>query len=66
MTGVTFAEPWALALLPLALLPFVRAGRQVIGYSWLAMIPPDRWSTLVGVLFRVLAAATIALVVLGL
>ena len=66
MTDVTFAEPWALALLPLALLPFLRAGRQVIGYSWLAMIPPDRWSTLAGVLYRVLAAATIVLVVLAL
>ena len=30
------------------------------------MIPPDRWSTLAGALYRVLAAATIVLVVLGL
>jgi len=66
MTDVTFAQPWALALLPLALLPFVRAGRQVIGYSWLAMIPPDRWSTLAGAAYRALAAAAIAMVVLGL
>lgn len=66
MTGVTFGQPWALALLPLALLPFLRLGRQVIGYSWLAMVPPDPWSTLAGTLFRLLAAATIGLVVLGL
>ena len=66
MTDVTFAEPWILLLLPLALLPFLRAGRRVIGYSWLSMIPADRWSTFAGALFRVLAAALIALVVLGL
>jgi mxaC protein len=66
VSGISFAQPWALALLPLALLPFLRAGRQVIGYSWLNMIPPDRWSTLAGALYRVLAAATIVLVVLGL
>lgn len=66
MTDVSFGAPWALAFLPLALLPFLRAGRQVIDYSWLAMIPPDPWSTLAGALYRGLAAATIVLVVLGL
>ena len=65
MNDVTFSEPWALVLLPLALLPFLRAGRQVISYSWLPMIPEDGWSTLVGALFRVFAAAAIVLVVLG-
>ncbi|HQR52249.1 MAG TPA: vWA domain-containing protein [Burkholderiales bacterium] len=66
MIDATFGEPWALALLPLAALPFVRAGREVIGYSWLAMIPADRWSTLAGATYRLLAVATIVLVVLGL
>ena len=62
---VTFLHPWALALLPLALLPFLRAGRPVIVYSWLPMIPHDRCSTLAGALYRMLGAATIGLVVLG-
>lgn len=66
MSDVIVVEPWALALLPLALLPFVRAGRQVLGYPWLAMIPADRWSTIAGVSYRMLAAATIVFVVLGL
>jgi mxaC protein len=66
MSEVTFGAPWALMLLPLALLPFLSAGRQVIRYSWLPMIPRDGWSTLLDGLFRGCAAATIVLVVLGL
>lgn len=66
MNDWSFAQPWALALLPLALLPFVRSGRPVMAYSWLPMIPRDNWSTLAGALFRVLAAAAIVLLVLGL
>lgn len=66
MSDLGFSEPSALLLLPLALLPWLRTGRALLTYSSLAMVPRDPWSSIAGLAFRLLASATIALLVLGL
>lgn len=40
--SLDFAQPWALLLLPLALLPLLRRRRDELTYSWLAWLPADR------------------------
>ena len=63
---MSFDWPWALWLLPLALLPlFARAGTPLAN-GWLAFAPRDRLSAMLGVLLRVLAALAIAALVLAL
>ncbi|MCC6709902.1 MAG: VWA domain-containing protein [Gammaproteobacteria bacterium] len=59
------ATPWALALLPLALLPLLRHGQQTLGYSSLAMLPRDGLSDLVDGLVRVVAMAAVIAMVFG-
>lgn len=57
--------PWALALLPLAVLPLLRHGQQVLAYSSLAMLPRDRLSDVVDILLRVAAMGAVVAMVLG-
>jgi len=59
------ATPWALALLPLALLPLLRHGQQTLSYSSLAMLPRDGLSDLVDGLVRVVAMAAVIAMVFG-
>jgi mxaC protein len=67
MSGVfDFANPWALLLLPLALLPLLRSGRDTLEFSSLAWLPPDRLGRIIGFLWRALAVIAIACVVLAL
>src|SRR3989337_37174 len=43
MTGVLdFEAPWALFLLPLAILPLLRRRRDSVTFPWLAWLPADR------------------------
>jgi mxaC protein len=60
------AQPWMLALLPLAALPLVRSGQRVLTYPWLELIPRDAPSVMLGWALRVAAALAIAALVLGL
>jgi len=66
MTGIEFAAPWALALLPLAALPFVARGQDSLAYPWLAWLPPDRLGQVAEALWRTLAALAIAATVAAL
>ena len=59
------ATPWALALLPLALVPLLRHGQQAVSYSSLAMLPRDPVSALIDGLLRMVAAACVLALVLG-
>jgi mxaC protein len=59
-------HPWVLLLLPLALLPLFAGREATIRYSTLLLIPADRLSGAVEAGLRILSAATIALLVLGL
>ncbi len=63
MLGLAF--PWALMLLPLALLPFVLHGQSALAYSSLDLLPVDRISDLIDLGLRMLAAAGIVAMVLG-
>jgi mxaC protein len=62
---VSFSTPWALFLLPLALLPLLLERRHSRSYSWLALLPHDSLSDLVGMLLKVLAAIALLFIVLG-
>jgi mxaC protein len=60
------ANPWALVLLPLALLPLVRRQRDSLTFSYLPWLPPDRLGRLVGLAWRALAVLAIFAAVLAL
>lgn len=66
MSPPQFDHPWLLLLLPLALLPLLRAAAPTATYPWLDLIPIDRVSDALGWLVRLLAAIAIAAAVLGL
>ncbi len=64
MSALALAEPWALALLPLAGVALL-ATRGAIGYSWLGVVPEDALSRWLDRALRALGALTIAFLVLG-
>lgn len=63
---MSFSSPWVLWLLPLALLPLIFLRAHAKSYSWLEMLPADPLSDLIGLLLKVLAVLTLALIILGL
>ena len=64
--NVEVSYPLALWLLPLAVLPFFRPDRAALNYGWLALIPRDPISTILGYFLKLAAAIIIAALVLGL
>jgi mxaC protein len=60
-----FNTYWALFLLPLALLPLLLERSHSRTYSWLALLPKDRLSDLVGILLKILAALALLFIILG-
>jgi len=66
MSWIFFDTPWVLWLLPLAFLPLVldRASNQ--RYSWVAMLPRDRLSDLIGWLLKGLAVLALIFTLIGL
>jgi mxaC protein len=61
-----FALPWALWLLPLALLPLVATGRRRNAVPAIAAAPPDTLSRYIGLVLALSGVAVIAGLVLGL
>ena len=61
-----FAHPWALLLLPLALLPLIPARRDTLVFSRLDGLPPDRVGDLLGMAWRALAMVALLASVVGL
>ncbi len=59
-------HPWLLALLLLALLPFLHSGSAPATYSWLDLIPRDGLSRALGLALRVIGAIAIASLVVAL
>ena len=57
--------PWALTLLPLAMIPWFRRGQEPIGYSCLDMVPQDPLSEWIDRGLRLTACATLVLLILG-
>lgn len=60
-----FVHPWLLWLLPLAALPILLDRANSRGYSWLAMLPKDPLSNLIGLLLKILAAISLVCIILG-
>jgi mxaC protein len=63
---MSFTTPWILWLLPLALLPLVLERTHSRNYSWVAMLPKDPLSDLIGLLLKILAALALFTIILGL
>ncbi len=61
-----FEHPWVLALLTLAVLPFVFSGATPTRYSWLELIPADVPSRVLGAALRAAGALAIASLVVAL
>lgn len=61
-----FSSPLFLWLLPLAFLPLVLDRAVSQRYSWVAILPKDRLSELIGLLLKVLAVLTLIFTILGL
>jgi mxaC protein len=57
--GLDFDQPWALLLLPLALLPLLRSRRDTLPFSSLAWLPADPLGRVAGVLWRAFAVLAI-------
>jgi mxaC protein len=59
-------HPWVLLLLPLCLVPLLAGPGATIRYSAFLLLPPDRPSRVLETGLRIVSAATIALLMLGL
>ncbi len=71
LQDIDLARPLVLVLLPLALLPLLpllrgRGGADLVAYPSVAWLPADRVGEVVEIVWRTLAAATIACIVAGL
>lgn len=64
--GFDFLYPWALALLPLALLPLLPRRADALPYPHVAWLPHDRTGRLLDITARALAMLTIAAAMVGL
>jgi mxaC protein len=65
---MTWVHPWALVLLPLALVPFWLKSRQGQMYSWLDIVPQDRVSDIANFAVKLVTAlllASIAIAIAG-
>lgn len=60
-----FESPWFLLLMPLAVLPFWLKGRQGQVYSWLAIVPRDRFSEVANLLLKLATSLLILCLVLA-
>lgn len=62
---MTWLHPWALLLLPLALVPFRLRSRQGQMYSWLDMVPQDRVSDIANFAVKLATALLLASIVIA-
>ena len=65
MSTLDFIHPWALVLIPLVMLPFLRPRSGMLAFSYLALLPPDRLGSAAAFLWRILAAIAILATVLA-
>lgn len=62
---MTLLHPWALVLLPLALVPFWFKSHQGQMYSWLDIMPRDRFSELAEFAIKLVTALILACIVIA-
>lgn len=60
-----FLTPWALALLPLSLIPLFRRGQKVILYSSLSMVPEDPLSDWIDRGLKIMASLAVLMLIVG-
>lgn len=60
-----FMNSWLLWLLPLAAIPFLLNRTHSRQYSWVAMLPHDPLSDLIGLLLKILAMLALLFIILG-
>lgn len=60
-----FNTPWVLLLLPLAILPLVLNRAHNQRYSWVAILPKDRLSDLIGIVLKALSVLALASIIIG-
>lgn len=60
-----FLTPWALALLPLSLIPLFRRGQEVILYSSLSMVPEDPLSDWIDRGLKIMASLAVLMLIVG-
>jgi mxaC protein len=63
---MNFAYPWALVLLPMALIPLWLNRQEGRAYSWMGIVPKDSLSDIASLLLRYLSVAIIASMILAL
>jgi hypothetical protein len=63
---MSFLNPWALLLLPIVLAPFWFKSHQGQTYSWLELVPEDRFSDLANLAVRIVTALLLASIVFAL
>jgi mxaC protein len=61
-----FVQPWALVLLPLALLPLLPRRGDTLPFSSITLLPTDRAGRVAGLVLRALGVFAIAAIVFGL
>jgi len=66
ITTLDFAHPWALLLLPLAVLPLLRRRRDTLPFSYAPWLPKDPLGQIAGWLWRILATVAIFSTVIAL
>ncbi|MGH8743432.1 MAG: vWA domain-containing protein, partial [Burkholderiales bacterium] len=64
--SLNVSHPWVLMLLPFALLPLLRAGKQALVYPWLKQLPLDPISDVLGWVLRSVGVIALAALILGL
>ena len=62
---MTWVHPWALVLLPLALVPFWLKSRQGQMYSWLDIVPQDRVSDIASFAVKLVTALLLTSIVIA-
>lgn len=63
---MTLLHPWALLFLPIALIPFWLKGHQGQLYSWLEIMPEDKFSDMANLVVKTITSATLVSIVLAL
>ncbi|MCB5186808.1 VWA domain-containing protein [Methylobacillus caricis] len=63
---MSLMHPWALLLLPLALVPFWLKSLEGQRYSWLEMVPEDKFSDNINLLLKAVTAIVLLSIVLAL
>lgn len=63
--SIGFLQPWALALLILAPVPWFRRGQKALAYSSLSMVPADRLSQVIDTALRLAGCVVFASLAIG-